>query len=82
VQLPAAAPPKELALAAAAVPLVSQAKVYLLRVVVGVPPPDCEHPIAKIPTVPTLPPLTPNPKPVAEIAPLVEIIGIYNSHLN
>jgi hypothetical protein len=73
VLFPAADPEQEEALEAVAVPLISLAYVYLFLVVETV---QFTLPSAKIPTVPSAPPDVPNPKPWAENAPLVEIIGI------
>ena len=79
VLLPAADPPHDAALAAVADPLLSQANVYLLRVVdrEGMPP------NANIPTVPganTLPPLL-HPTAFADIPPRLITLGIGLSSL-
>jgi hypothetical protein len=78
VLLPAAEPPRDAALAAAAVPLMSQAKVYLLRVVELL----LTKPSAKMPTVPLTTPVdAPNPNPCADAAPFEKIVGIRYPHL-
>lgn len=80
--VPAADPFTVTALDEVALPFVSEAKVYLSRIVELPPPPEDEYPIANIPTVPTPPPVdAPNPNPCADAAPCVKIVGIRYPHL-